>query len=300
MKLLFVVNPISGGIDKEPFLKRSVNICEYYGIDYRVFKTTGKNDQENLQAIVTEYHPDKVASVGGDGTTLFTGLSLLNHKIPMGIVPFGSANGMAIDLNVNPDPVLALKDILMSNLIGELGLIVVNDQYHCLHIGDVGINAAVVASYAKDPNRGMITYAKYFIEQLNSIEPFDYKITYEGQTVTGTSIMIGICNGRKFGTGVPLNLTGNPFDDKFELVIIETINAFTLMKAGLARFDETFIDSQSNEVIAAKEAMIHFSQPRLLQLDGEVIGKFETLKIRLIPGAIRLLTHLGNKYMKST
>jgi diacylglycerol kinase (ATP) len=36
MKLLFVVNPISGGIDKKPFLNKAEKLYEKYGIKYVV------------------------------------------------------------------------------------------------------------------------------------------------------------------------------------------------------------------------------------------------------------------------
>ena len=49
MKLLFVVNPISGGINKEPFLITAKKLCHKYGVHYEVFKTTGVNDFENLK-----------------------------------------------------------------------------------------------------------------------------------------------------------------------------------------------------------------------------------------------------------
>ena len=41
MKLLFIVNPISGGVDKEPFLKEAEALCKNYGLAYDIFKTTG-------------------------------------------------------------------------------------------------------------------------------------------------------------------------------------------------------------------------------------------------------------------
>ena len=46
MKLLFIVNPISGGVNKEPFLENASKLCEKFGIEFRIFKTTGKNDKE--------------------------------------------------------------------------------------------------------------------------------------------------------------------------------------------------------------------------------------------------------------
>ena len=109
--------------------------------------------------------------------------------------------------------------------------------------------------------------------------------------------MVGICNSRKYGTGVPLNLTGNPMDGKFEIVVIKNIDSQSLIKAGLSKFDERFHDSQSGLVISTTEAEILLDQPRLLQLDGEIIGEFEKLKVNILKGAVKLITHSGNKYL---
>jgi diacylglycerol kinase family enzyme len=297
MKLLFVVNPISGGVDKEPFLKSANVLCQKYGIEYEVFKTTGKNDEQNLKVELDKIDPDKVVSVGGDGTTLFTSIILLNTKYPMGIIPLGSANGMATELFVNPDPVKALQDIIMSQVIAGLDMVVVNDKHYSIHIGDVGINAQIVDSYEKDKNRGMVTYAKYFIEELNRITPFKITVNANGKEIKNKGVMIGICNSRKYGTGVPLNLNGNPMDGKFEIVILENISANSLLKASLSKFDESFYDSQNSTVISTDEAEIHFEKPSLLQLDGEVIGKFKKLKIKILPGAVKFITDNNNKFL---
>ena len=297
MRLLFVVNPISGGVDKEPFLKSAKALCKKYGIEYKIFKTTGNNDAQNLKLILDKFDPDKVVSAGGDGTTLFTSIVLRNSKYPLGIIPLGSANGMATELFVNPDPVNALKDIIMSQVVAGLDMVVVNDKHYSIHIGDVGINAQIVASYEKDKNRGMATYAKYFIEELKQISPFEIKIKANGKVIKNRGVMVGICNSRKYGTGIPLNLNGNPMDGKFEIVIVENINANSLLKAGLSKFDESFYDSQNGMIISTDEAAINFEKPRLLQLDGEVIGKFSELKIKILHGAVKFITDNNNKFL---
>lgn len=297
MKLLFVVNPISGGVDKEPFLKSAKALCQKHGIEYEIFKTTGKNDEQNLKLVLDKVDPDKVVSVGGDGTTLFTSIILRNSKYPMGIIPLGSANGMATELFVNPDPVDALKDIIMSQVSAGLDMVVVNDKHYSIHIGDVGINAQIVASYEKDKNRGMATYAKYFIEELKQISPFEITVKANGKEIKNRGVMVGICNSRKYGTGIPLNLNGNPMDGKFEIVIVENISANSLLKAGLSKFDDSFYDSQNGIVISTTEAEISFKEPRLLQLDGEVIGDFSKLKIKILPNAVKFITHNDNKFL---
>jgi diacylglycerol kinase family enzyme len=297
MKLLFVVNPISGGIDKEPFLKEAKAICKKYGIFYKIFKTTGNNDLENLKTLLPTVDPDKVLSVGGDGTTLFTSIALLNTNYPLGIIPLGSANGMATELFVNPNPIEAFKDILLSEVIEGLDILVVNDKHYSIHIGDVGINASIVESYEKDKNRGMATYAKYFLEELTQLKPFKFTIIANGETIVKSGLMVGICNSRKYGTGIPLNISGNPMDGKFEIIVIEKMNSTTLIKAGLSKFDENFHDNQNGLSISTTKAKINFEEPRMLQLDGEVIGKFSELKIEIKPGAVKFITHHDNLFL---
>lgn len=297
MRLLFVVNPISGGTDKEPFLRRAHSLCAKYGVDSYIFKTTGKNDEIKLKTVLQTFNPDRVASVGGDGTTLFTSIALLNTSIPMGIIPLGSANGMATELFVNPIPLEALKDIIMSNVVGELDMLIVNNNYYSIHIGDVGVNAQMVESYEKDENRGMATYAKYFLEELKNMRPFEIQVEANEETRKVKGVMVGICNARKYGTGVPLNLTGNPMDGKFEIVIVEKIDANSLIKAGLSKFDESFYDSQNGILISTDKAKIRLKPARLLQLDGEVMGEFDQLNIEIKKGAVKLITHNENLYL---
>ncbi|RUA23616.1 MAG: diacylglycerol kinase [Bacteroidetes bacterium] len=297
MKILIVVNPISGDIDKEPFLREAEQICHKYGIEYKIYKTTGKDDEALLRALILDFAPNKVASVGGDGTVLFVAKVLLDLSIPMGIVPLGSANGMAKELYVNPNPIKAFYEMIISNIVGNLDMVLVNDQYYSIHIGDVGLNANIVKAYDADDRRGMLTYAKYFLEEIQKIEPFDVSVLANGELIKGRGVMVGICNSRKYGTGVPLNNTGNPMDGLFEIVILKNMDLKVLLKAGLSAFNESFIESQNSMVISAKQAEIIFDKPRLLQLDGEVIGEFEKLKVDILKGAVKLITHADNRYL---
>lgn len=299
MKILFVINPISGGVDKQPFLEKAKTLCEKYGIEYVFFKTKGKEDEARLKEALDDFNPNKVASVGGDGTTLLTAKTLLNKNFPFGIIPVGSANGMASELFVSQDPIKALEDLIMSQVILNLDMLVINDKHHMLHIGDVGINANIVDAYAKDQNKGMATYAKYFIEKFREINPFTFKIQAERKVYKESGVMVGICNSRKYGTGIPLNLNGDPTDGKFEIVIVKDINLGSLIKASLSKFDEYFYDNQDRKVITTTKAEILFDTPRLLQLDGEVIGEFEKLKINILKSAVKVISHKG-KVKKKT
>jgi diacylglycerol kinase family enzyme len=191
----------------------------------------------------------------------------------------------------------ALKDIIMSDMAKGLDMLLINGKHYSMHLGDVGINAQIVESYEKDDNRGMTTYAKHFLSELQNLEPFQVKVETAEEQYTGKVLMIALCNARKYGSGVPLNVSGNPMDGKFEIVLVEKIDLASLIRAGLASLNDKFLDSQVSKVMTTTKARIEFDQPRLLQLDGEVIEAFQTIDIELLKGAVSLLTTKRNPYV---
>ena len=49
--------------------------------------------------------------------------------------------------------------------------------------------------------------------------------------------------------------------------------------------------------ISTEKAILKFDHPRLLQLDGEVIGKFDRLVVEIVKGATMLITSKDNQYI---
>jgi diacylglycerol kinase family enzyme len=297
LKILAVVNPISGGVDKEPFMSHFKSEMENFGIDYETFYTTGKNDDENLKKSISDFEPDRIASVGGDGTTLFTACNLMASKIPFGIMPLGSANGMAAELGVDNDPKNALSDFLKSHTTCPLDLVLVNDEHYCLHIGDVGINANIVEDFTQDKGRGMASYAKHFIDRVVKKELIKCSIEADGKTYEQNGYMVAIANSRKYGTGVVLNYVGDPTDGKFEVVVLNEIDSKTLMKAGLSKFNEEMSKENNVTIISCNEVLIKFDKPHMLQLDGELIGKVSALSGKIVSSAVQLVTSKKNPFV---
>jgi diacylglycerol kinase (ATP) len=296
MRILFVVNPIAGGKSKDTFLQYLDEYALKYGLDYYLFKTSGEEDAAPFQKKLDEYQPERVCAIGGDGTVLFVARQLIGSEIPMGIIPFGSANGMATELGIDEDPRVALDDFVKSRKIAGLDMIEVNKEY-CLHIGDVGINARVVEDFSKDSNRGMFTYAKYLFQALQNADQFSFEIETESSNYKDSGYMLAIANARKYGNGAILNNKGNPFDGKLELVIGHRKDLESIIYLGLTKFSEEVSMDEYTEIIQCEKAKIKLDKPQLLQLDGEVIGKTDELNIRIMPGAIRLVTHGENPFI---
>jgi diacylglycerol kinase (ATP) len=297
MNLLAVINPVSGGTDKAVFLDYLDENCKQYGISTHVFKTTGEKDLEKLKAEIDRLKPDKIMAAGGDGTFALCALASMGSQIPVGIVPLGSANGMAKELGVKSDPEQAFDAFVKSQLHKPMDVILINSEHHCFHLGDAGFNARVVKDYDNDENRGMLVYGKHASTHYGNLEPFKYTIEANGRTYQGKCSMLAFGNGRKYGTGIPINTEGNPFDGKFEIVTVVDLDFKTALKAGLSLISEYFTESNFDETISTDKAVIRFESKELVQSDGEVLGEFETLTLEMKAGAFVLLTDGENPYL---
>jgi diacylglycerol kinase family enzyme len=289
IKVLVVINPIAGGADKEIFMSYLEIQFMKYEIDYRIYQTTGKDDEQAIRDLIESFEPQRLLSIGGDGTITISAKCVMNRDIALGIIPFGSANGMARELDLSDDPEEALDDFLKSRYYRKLDLFKINDKYIGMHIGDVGLNARIVEGYEKEEGRGMFTYAKHFLKELSQSELVDFSIEIDNRTIREKAYMVAFANARKYGSGVVLNWKGDLFDGKIELVIAKDLNIKTLLLAGMTTLSEDLARDDSSDVYSVQEARIRTDRKVSVQVDGEFIGRLDDVTIRVIPQAVQLI-----------
>ncbi len=299
MKLLFVVNPISGGRDKDVFIEDAKEFCFKYGIEISQFYTTGKDDVKRLKQEAEQNNPDRVVSIGGDGTTLMTSLALHGSDTPFGIIPMGSANGMAKELGVPADPLEALQDLIISKIIVPLDLIRVNKEHYTIHLGDIGINAAMVENFSKEQNRGWLAYAKHFVDAIKNSPIFKVKIQIDGKEYEHEAYSVLIANTRMYGTGAIINPKGNPHDGKFEVVVIKQNDISGIINLGLTAITEKALEALKgySDIYQTNHAIIKPLQPKVLQLDGEVIGKSDEIEAEIVPSGVKYISTQDSEFI---
>ncbi|MBZ9651285.1 diacylglycerol/lipid kinase family protein [Psychroflexus montanilacus] len=288
MDILLVINPVSGGKNKNDFIDFAKKMMIKSNLDYHIYKTSGKDDCKEFDEIISSYSPKKVIIVGGDGTLNMFLQPLMEYKIKVGFIPMGSANGMAVELNLTNSPRILFEKFLKSDRTTNLDLLSINDNFLLLHLGDIGANANLVYNYEKDGSRGMLTYAKHFWTEFQNPKSFEFEIETEQMEYQRKGVMLAICNGRRFGTGIPLNSIGKMNDGFFEFVLVRAMDFSDLIGAALSKFDEDYT-TENLETIQAKSAKVKFKQPRLLQIDGEVIEEFTEINIKVLPNSLTFI-----------
>ena len=290
MRVLVISNPESGGRNKDNFMQRLKYEFNRYGLAWDIFETTGLKDEEKLRNALQEIEPHAVLVIGGDGTLNLAAQNLIHKPVNIGLIPFGSANGMAEELGIDNDVNRALDDFLKSRFITESDLLKINDSFYCIHIGDVGLNAQIIEEYTRSSDRGMTGYAKHFIRTLTQSDLINFHIKADDKDYSEEGYMLAFANARRYGTGIILNDKGNISDGMFELVLVKSLELRTLLLAGLSRFNNQIpAENMGMKIISCKKAKVRLENEMTVQVDGELIGKHKELNIEVIPGAVRII-----------
>lgn len=283
-RVLMVVNPISGGIDKEPIIDHVTKTLEDQEGTLKIYKTSGERDKEELTKIIKEYQPNRIFAVGGDGTIKLIAEIITDDPVPLGIFPAGSANGLAENLDI-PRDIPEMTKIALGNHFIYLDTITVNHEL-CLHISDIGLNAALIKNYEEGNIRGKLGYLIQSIPTLiESDFPFQFKIDKEGKTLHRKAVLLGIANARRYGTGSTINPKGKYDDGKFEILVFKKFNIPQILQTFRedAELDEDFV-----EIFSASEIDIECDKNIPFQVDGEYRGEVKKVSAKISDFKIRI------------
>jgi diacylglycerol kinase (ATP) len=288
MRVLFIMNPTSGRKGNDDAIQHIEDLAQSESLDFKIHYTSGENDDEKLQREIRSYAPERVAACGGDGTVQLVARNLLNTGIPMGILPLGSANGLAKALELPMNFIEATDVVVKSHTSIPLDLIRINDQYLCTHLSDIGTNALLIKNYEESGDKGMIGYAKHLISSIQQSDLMKFEIKTAEETFHKEGYMLMIANAHKYGTGVQIS-EGSVSDGRFEICNVQSIDIESAIKAGLTAIN-IFVDRDMfSDVITCREAFIRVTPQAHLQIDGEYIGEVNELKVNIISSAIKVL-----------
>jgi len=282
--VIMVVNPVSGNIDKSDFIDAAVLFTAKKKMNFILYETSGQDDISKIKALYKTYQPKRIIVAGGDGTLKMVAEAMENEDVILGILPAGSANGLAVDLNLPPtleeNLVVAFHDKYI-----EMDMIVINGK-KSFHLSDLGLNADLIKNYEEGDIHGKWGYIlQAFITLKDLEEPFTASITANDKTIECMARMIVIANSQKYGTGIVINPNGVMDDGKFELVILKNLDLMVISKIITGNIA---ISSDDVEIISTDKATIATNFPVSFQMDGEYCGHETLLDIAILPKKMKV------------
>ena len=282
--ILLVVNPISGDIDKSEITAIVQSFADQKSYFLILYNTTGNADIEEIKKLYEIHKPERILVAGGDGTIKMVAEAMQEFDIIIGILPAGSANGLAVDLNL-PQTIEENLEIAFFDDYIEMDIICINGK-KSIHLSDLGVNAEMIKNYEDSTIRGKLGYALQTLYTLVDLDdPFVAKITGDFPSVTTEARMIVIANSQKYGTGISINPNGKMDDGKFELVILKNMDLVVLGKiiAG-----NSTLDINDVQIISTSKATITTNIPVSFQIDGEYCGMETKLEVTIQPKQMKV------------
>lgn len=286
-KLLFVINPISGGIDKEDADTIIKEYCDSQGIEAQFFHTTGEEDSRKIWYHGQEFKPDAIVAVGGDGTVNLVGTMLIGQDLPLGIIPQGSGNGLSKDLKIPQDFTESLQLLPHFN-VTAIDTLEINGK-PALHLSDLGFNALIVKRFCEGDTRGPAAYAWHVAKEYVGYQPKEFEVITDTEHFRGNAFMIAIANANTFGSNAMINPTGIIDDGLFEVSILEEFPKLEGISILYQLFNGEINNSLRSRTLQCRKATIFNLEKEYLQIDGEVMGSPEKLEVVIKPNSLKVI-----------
>ena len=283
LKLLFIVNPGSGSDDTD---FKTVIRDFFLPLNHQIeiYELPDKCSTDQISATIKKASADRVIAVGGDGTLKLVAECLKGTKTPIGIIPAGSANGMAKELGI-PININEALELIITGTPKEIHAVMVNDEL-CIHLSDIGFNAYIIKKFDDLPQRGMWGYAKATWKALWSHHLMEVEFEIAGETIRSQAAMVVIANATMYGTGVKINPEGKLDDDVFEVILVKQYSVMEIIKIRLTNLP---FNPEKIEIFATKNLQIKTKHKVHFQVDGEYMGKVNQVNAKIIPAAISII-----------
>lgn len=282
-RILFVINPVSGKAapDWNSIIHDHFDPLPF---DTNIYQLPEKFTVDDVRSRINGFKPDCVVAVGGDGTANLLATCVMKTDITLGIVPAGSANGMAKELGIGPDVPAALS-IIENGFCKRISLVEINDRIS-LHLADLGLNAFMLREFERRGVRGLFGYLMATMKVFRRRKKLHAELRYGNTTRNIKADIILIANATMYGTGVVVNPVGKLDDKVFEVIAIKDLTVKDLLNSSL---HTSRLDENKAEIFQVSDVHLHCTRPAHFQVDGEYMGKVQDVRARLLPDILSVI-----------
>ena len=249
---------------------------------------------KKAQVAISDQEISGVIAVGGDGTAQLGVNICVPNQIPLGIVPAGSGNDQARELNIElGNPKAAIDNILQSldkpRRVDVMRISTGEREFWSLGSASAGFDAicAKRANGLKWP-KGPNSYVAAMLLELPSFKPIQYKITVDGEHRTVKAMLCGVSNVKNFGGGMKISPNSEITDGELEVFILHEVSRPRLLKIFPTVYTGDHIKFPEVEIFKAKSIRIENSGYPI-SCDGEIVGQ-APFSAEVHPGALQVFS----------
>lgn len=279
-KVCLVINPISGTESKKniPEMVAALFDQKRFDLVIRVTGYPGHATEIARQAVTESYR--YVLTAGGDGTVNEVARALINSDTTLGIIPFGSGNGLARELNIPMDAEKALE-IIRNGKSRTIDYGVANDQIFFCTCG-FGFDAFISDRFAEEKKRGPLGYLRHILESAVDFRSEEYELTYDEGSLTERAFVLTCANASQYGNEAYIAPGASMDDGKMNVSILKPLNAIEIPQTTLQLFTKNIDKNSKMTTLVTQKLIIRRNRAGLMHVDGEPVksGREITVEIR--------------------
>jgi diacylglycerol kinase (ATP) len=275
-------------------LEPAVRALKHAGHDIEMAATTGPGSATEIARRSIDRGADLILVAGGDGTINEAVNGMADSNVPLGILPCGTANVLAMELGVGRNIVKAAEKL--GECVPEriaLGLLhsatEPGPRYFLMMCG-IGLDAHIVyhLSASLKAALGKISYWVGGFSQLGRRLP-EFEVEIDGRINHASFALVS--RVRNYGGDLEIAPNISLLEDDCELVLFSGRSALRYLKYMAGVVTGRLDGMRGVAIVRAREA--RFSAPEdsriYIQVDGEYAGRLPA-KIEVACGALTLLT----------
>ena len=260
----FIVNPISGGKKKHQEIVKLIDSQLDKQIYFpKVCYTEYSGHATEIAAEAVKNGVSTVVAIGGDGTVNEVGKALIHTNTALGIIPTGSGNGLARELEIPMKPAKAIES-LNTPVSKKIDVCYANEvPFFCT--AGIGFDAHCAEVFSKTKGRGMLNYVKVGFTEFWKYKPLG--CIFGANNYDVFSITFG--NASQFGNDAYITPTAIIDDGLIDCTIINPPSAFQALSMIGQLFNGNIHSSELSENYRGTKFKVSTEQNLLIHYDGE-------------------------------
>ncbi|HEY2844466.1 MAG TPA: diacylglycerol kinase family protein [Bryobacteraceae bacterium] len=286
---VLIYNPTAGALRRNPqvILQRTIAALARGNLSPALLATDEAGHAESLARNAVAQGADLVLVLGGDGTINEVVQGLALSPVPMGVLPGGTANVLAMELGLGSRLELAAgrlaafepAPVALGRITGSFG-----SRYFLLMSG-AGLDAVIVDNVSarlKNAAGKLAYWVAGFGRFLSTVEQLDVQVESQVHRC-GFALISRV---RNYGGDMEIASGASLRSDDFEVVLFEGSNPLRYAWYMLGVAAKRVQSMRGVRVLRARRMDILSATP--VHIDGEYLGR-QSVSIEIVPGALQLL-----------
>lgn len=293
MATVLIYNPRAGRLARdEGLVNRTGEALREKYPDLRMQPTSAPGHATQLASEAVRSGATMILVLGGDGTVNEAINGMANSRVPLAVLPAGTANVLACELRVKRNAEAVARAISGYEAVRiSLGKITTGDgsSRHFLLMAGAGLDAAVLDRV--DPSmkerRGKLAYWWAGLSMLGK-KLVDFEVLCDGRSFKTTFALAA--RVRNYGGDLSIASRASLFDDRIELVTFAAKSTwpYAMYLTGAAIGQTALFPGASSIMTRRIELRPLHRAPVFTQIDGERTGPLPAI-IEAVPDALTLM-----------